>query len=93
MTIADTIWQQITRDTKMAVGARDAMGDDTGVTFKVTITRGQTHKVKVAYNKGADDYTITLYHIRGTTVKEPRKAENVGVENLNRVIYDFCHNK
>lgn len=91
MTVANTIWAQITRDTKMACGARNPMGDEKSLTFKVTITKGQDHRVKVEYNRGTDDYTLILYHIRGTTVKEPEKHENVGVERLNDVIYRMCN--
>lgn len=91
MTIANTIWQQINTGTKMACGARTPIGDEKSLTFKVTISRGKDNRVKVEYNGGTDEYTVTLYYIRGTTVKEVEKLDGVQVGNLNDVIYRMCN--
>jgi hypothetical protein len=91
MTVANTIWRQISLGTKMACGAREQMGDADSLTFRVTISRGVTHKVKVQYNKGADDYTVILYRIRGTNVTEQEKHKGVYCDNLSDVIYRMCN--
>jgi hypothetical protein len=91
MTVANEIWRQIDRFTKAACGARMPIGDADSLTFKVTISRGQDNRIKVKYNRGLDDYTVILYHIRGMNCTEVDKKENIGVEVLNSTIYGMCN--
>jgi hypothetical protein len=90
MTVANTIWAQISRSTKMACGARNPMGDANSLTFDVTIKRGQRHKVRVTLLP-TDTYKVELIHIRGTNVTTQKECEDIYAENLSSVIYDYCN--
>ena len=90
---ADIIWQQITRATKMSVGAREPKRDETGnvLTFKVTIKRGGVSNwIQVEYNRGTDEYKVTLIQMRKFNRTEPKSQDGVQVSELNEVIYRFC---
>jgi hypothetical protein len=91
MTVANTIWQQIKTDTKMACGARSPVGDTDKVQFNVTITRGVTHKVVVTLDKGTDTYGVQLVRIRGVKVTTVEEMTGVYVGELNGVIYRMCN--
>ena len=89
----DIIWQQISRSTKMACGARDAAkgmeGGNYYLSFKVTIKRGSSHFVKVLLIN--DEYTVILIRTRGTKVTEVERHEGIYCDQLSEVIYHMCN--
>ena len=62
--VAQIAWSQISIPTKMAVAAREPLGLEDGVQFKVTARRGQTHKIVLTLN-ALDLYDIRLVRIGG----------------------------
>lgn len=95
---ARTIWLQISLATKMACGARDAAAgsDDQGnrakLTFRVTISRGQFHKIVVRYTH-ADLYDVELWHIARKTHECTmiESSDGIYADMLSEVIYRFCN--
>ena len=88
--VAETIWGQISRNTKMACGARQPMSDKDRLVFCVTIQPNAKHKIEVTLDP-ADTYTVKLYKIRGTKVTIEKENESVYCENLSDVIYSMCN--
>ncbi len=91
---AKVIWEQISRDTKMACGARDARVDVDGTRpylyFRVTIRAGVRHTIQV-WLEPSDTYTVKLLAMRGTTIKEEEKADDIYCDGLSDVIYRMCN--
>lgn len=91
---AKVIWQQISRSTKMACGAREAMVDvDEGkpyLCFKVTIKPGTRNAIKV-WLEPSDTYTVVLIAQRKFEVKEVERKEDIYCDNLSEVIYRMCN--
>lgn len=91
-TPAQIIWQQITIPTKMTVGAHQPIVFKNTLTFKVKVKCNQAHWIEVQYNPETDNYNITLIHIRKWKRTEPKSCKNIGVENLNQTIREYCTN-
>lgn len=91
---AKVIWQQISVNTKMACGAREAFVDvDNGkpyLCFKVTIKPGTRHAVKV-WLEPSDTYTVVLIAQRGLNVKEQERKDDIYCDNLSEIIYHMCN--
>jgi hypothetical protein len=91
---AKVIWDQISRGTKMACGARDARADVDGTRpylyFRVTIRAGVRHTIQV-WLEPSDTYTVKLLGQRKFDVKEEESADDVYCDNLSDVIYRMCN--
>jgi len=90
MTIATTIWSQISRNTKMACGARNPTGNGNALTFAVTIRPGKSYWIRVTLQP-TDTYTVELVSNRGVNVKTENELDNIYADNLSEVIYNFCN--
>ena len=89
--VGQTIWDQISTGTKMAIAARDPVAIDNGLQFKITAKRG-THKFIIKLN-ARDYYDIRLVKIGGERsgfkVTEVSQAHDVGAENLSGTLRDM----
>ena len=88
------IWSQISMATKMAVGARDVVVDDTKgyLHFRVTKKHGDFRKIIVQLTP-MDTYDVKLVKIkRGTyeTITE-HEVTDIYAESLSEIIYDMVH--
>jgi len=88
------IWGQISKATKMAVGARDVVVDDKKgyLHFRVTKKHGDFRKIIVQLTP-MDTYDVKLVKIkRGTyeTITE-HEASDIYAESLSEIIYDMVH--
>ena len=91
MTIANTIWAQIAPMTKMAIAAREPVGDARALIFRVTIRPGTMHKVRVELN-GMDLYDVQLFAISTKTMKvvKSEPITMVHAEALSEAVYRIC---
>jgi hypothetical protein len=89
LTVANTIWQQIDLNTKMAVGARSPLGDDNSLTFGVL--SGKRSFVKVTLEP-SDTYTVEFIKVGNAPnyKKTLVTRDDVYCDNLASVIYDLC---
>jgi hypothetical protein len=66
--IADTIWQQIGSDTRLAISARSFTygntNGDTFLKFRFGSNHGLANYCDITYRPGTDDYTLHAYKIR-----------------------------
>lgn len=88
MNIANTIWQQITLATKMACGARQALGLPDGIQF--TVLRSKSTKIQVTLDP-SDTYTVKYIRMRKFEAIVVEEKSDVYVDNLNEVIYRMCN--
>lgn len=88
--IAQTIWQQITPQTKMACAARLPVSDTNKLIFRVTIIPRVTHKIEVVLDLD-DTYTVKLHYITQTKCKVEEEKSGIYSGNLNEVIYKMCN--
>ncbi len=89
-TVANTIWQQISRSTKMACGARQPIAsDDNTLTFHVTVKPGKAYYVRVRLVN--DLYTVELITRRGVVTNIEKSVDGIYNDQLSEVIYDFCN--
>ena len=87
--VADTIWRQISVQTKMAVGARSPYADDDSVTFKV---HSKPRRYIIVALTPRDTYRVR--HMRLDRRNRPVELgthEDVYVDTLNEVIYRLVH--
>jgi hypothetical protein len=91
--IANTIWHQITVDTKMACGARQAEATKNGLRF---VSGGGSPKKWITVTlTPADEYDVK--YVRSGTSRnsyEPTvlaKVEGIYVDQLNEIIYDMVN--
>ena len=88
-TMATILWNQLTRDTKMACGLRSGVYDSNSVTLQYG---GRAKRyIRVTLN-ALDYYDIKTFRVtRDYDMVELDEATNVPVENLNETVYRFCH--
>jgi len=86
---ANVAWKQISINTKMACGARKAVGSEDSLRFNVL--RGNKTKIFITLN-GKDLYDIELGHIRrdGTWQIDEEQPDVYDTE-LSEVIYHMCN--
>ena len=91
-TYAQTIREQITRNTLMCVGARDfTYGQPEGtlvaLTFRITVSRNVRHYIRVTLD-GSDTYTVNLLTInRKLELVTEMTATDVYCDQLDEVVY------
>jgi len=89
MTVANTIWQQISVATKMACGARQPVASEWGLTFKVG---GLLRYVMVDLD---DDDTYSVRHVKvnRSTYKQTVLESDSGVyaDALSEVVYHMVN--
>jgi hypothetical protein len=84
MTIANTILQQLGgRRFSMMTGARGFVASSDSLSFRVpgTMTRNRINYVKITLTP-SDTYTVIFMVIRGTTIKEASRHEDVYCDSL-----------
>ena len=83
--IANTIHAQIGAPSFFMIGAKNIMGTERGLQFK--IMRNANKVTHVTVELATDDtYTITFHSCRGTSIKVLSKVEGVQVAELHSTI-------
>jgi len=93
MDVATAIFSQIRYTTKMACAARDFVGDDDRLWFRVSIAPRKFHKIEVVLDP-SDTYTVKLYLISnkiGSDYIVEDEREGVYADSLNEVVYRMCN--
>jgi hypothetical protein len=89
MNAGQIIWSQISIQTKMACGARQAVGGDDGLHF--TVGRSKLTKVRVTLDTAADLYDVEFLKFkRGSYMTEftvVESANGIFAEDLSEVVY------
>jgi len=89
-TIATTILDQLGGRKFIAMtGARDFVAWTNGLTFRVpgTMTRKRINAVRITLEP-SDTYTVVFFAIRGVTVKEVSKHEDIYADMLGELFRD-----
>jgi len=85
MTVANTILDQIGRRALVMIGAKQMVGDEKSVHFRIgKNARSVTHVVVTL--DPSDTYSLTFLRARGVTVKEVSSASFVYNDQLRTVI-------
>ena len=85
LTIARTIIEQLGGRFSMMTGAKNFVGNNTGVTFKIGGgAKNGINCVRITLTP-MDDYTLEFMRIWGTKVKEISKIKGVYNDNLQKV--------
>lgn len=86
-TTTNTIWDQISTETKMACGARQPVADGSDY-LHFQVGGSALRKIVVKLN-GLDLYDVELVNINRRTceVKTMRSVQNVDAANLSETIY------
>lgn len=84
--IGQTIWNQITLSTKIALGAKLPVTGDNNLTF--CIGRGTNHKVQIILLP-SDTYKINYFKIRGTEIILLKTFSEIYNDRLNDVLLEL----
>ena len=83
--VAETILEQLGGSMFVAMtGAKNIVGDDTMIQFKVGRNNAGITNVRIVLN-AFDTYTVTYYRIRGISITEVSMDDCVFAEDLRRV--------
>lgn len=83
--IAQTIAQQIGKQSLVMIGAKNFAGSETALLFSVGRNSKNVNKIKI--NLDADDtYTVSGYSIRGIKITEKGKMSGIYSDQLNQAI-------
>lgn len=93
MSVANTIWGQISVDVKMSCGARDLVASEKGLKFRVGADRGNKKWVLVNLTQ-RDSYDVEYveYNARKLELKTVEKCSDVYAQELSALIYMMTHN-
>jgi hypothetical protein len=86
LTIAKTILSQLGGNRFIAMtGAKNIVGSDKDLTFRIGRNRTQINIVKVTYNYGKDLYEMAFYYASTRGLKEVKKLDDLYAEDLQPV--------
>jgi hypothetical protein len=90
---ANVTWKQISMQTKMACGARDATSINNGKDLVFKVARSKY--ILVEYDRGADEYNVELFRYKkgsnfGEKIVEKR-LEGIQADSLNDTIYHLVN--
>jgi len=85
LTVAKTIKNQIGTKACFMYGAKNFVGSETSLTFRIGRNAINCNCIRITLN-GLDLYDIEYLAIRGVTVKEKATSSNVYNDQLNEVI-------
>lgn len=92
MSVASTIWSQISIGAKMACGARDLVSSENGLRFRVGGDRGNQKWIIVNLTL-QDSYDVELaeYSARKLEMRTLEKFKDVYAEELSALIYSMTN--
>jgi hypothetical protein len=91
MTVAKTIAEQIGNRAFFMIGAKNLVGSENSLTFKVGRNgKGVTH-IKVTLDAGKDLYEMEGFKVRGTKVTRVHKIEGLFAEDLHEGISNMTN--
>ncbi len=85
LTVARTIAQQLGRETLVMLGARNLVGNENSLTFKIALNAKRVTHIKITLTP-MDVYTVEFIRIRMHNVTILETVENVYVDMLHEVI-------
>jgi hypothetical protein len=92
MQVANTIREQIGRRALFMLGAKELLGDETSLRFKIGRNAKSVSHIKVIYHAGLDTYEVQALRMRrpkGSPIPETKVLEStsdVYVDSLHTVI-------
>lgn len=88
MNVAQIILSQLGGGRFVAMtGARNFLGREDGLSFKIGRNAGRISHVRVTLTP-ADDYTVEFLRVHGSTIKTVSKCDGIYCDNLAEVVSD-----